>query len=151
MERRGSFRKCFIPSWKAPNRHFAYLSYRHRPARGGPPKMGPRHARQGCGRTPTGPEWPHLRPVVFIGPLDGLCKVSRHLELIWYGFWPFSPPDWALICLVSGPSPLGSCLVFLLLCSLCTFDTFLELSRHVLLQLMNHQNSWNFLNYEPYF
>ena len=28
------------------------------------------------------------------------------VDLIW-GLAFFSPPDWALICLVSGPSPLG--------------------------------------------
>ena len=67
------------------------------------------------------------------------------------GFGLFSPPHWALICLVSGPSPLGLMSGDVMPCSLCTFDTFLVLSRHVLLQLMNHQNSWNFVSYEPYF
>ena len=31
------------------------------------------------------------------------------------------------------------------------FDTLLVLSWHVLVQLKNHQNSWNFVSYEPYF
>jgi len=66
------------------------------------------------------------------------------------GFGLFSPPHWALICLVSGPSPLGLMSGDVMPCSLCTFDTFLVLSRHVLLQLMNHQNSCNFVSYEYY-
>jgi hypothetical protein len=56
-----------------------------------------------------------------------------------------------LICLVSGPSPLGLMSSDVTPCSLCTFDMFLVLSQHVLLQLMNHQNSWNIVSYEPYF
>jgi hypothetical protein len=67
------------------------------------------------------------------------------------GFGLFSPPNWALICLVSGPSPLKLMLGDVTPCSLCTFDMFLALSQHVLLQLMNHQNSWNFVSNEPYF
>ena len=67
------------------------------------------------------------------------------------GFGLFSPPDWALICLVSGPSPLGLMSGDVTPCSLSTFDMFLVLSRHVLLQLMNRPNSWNFVSYEPYF
>jgi hypothetical protein len=67
------------------------------------------------------------------------------------GFGLFSPLDWALICLVywafSSWAHVGS----ITPCSLCTFDTFLVLSQHVLLQLMNHQNLWNFISYKPYF
>ena len=75
-----------------------------------PTKDGPEGPQWWCGSTRPHPNWAqmaHLRWVAFLGPLDGSCRVCRHLELIWYGFWPFSPPDWALICLVSGPSLLG--------------------------------------------
>ena len=67
------------------------------------------------------------------------------------GFGLFSPPNWALICPVSEPSPLGLMSGDVTPCALCTFDMFLVLSRHVLLQLMNHQNLWYFVSYEPYF
>jgi hypothetical protein len=50
------------------------------------------------------------------------------------GFSLFSPPNWALICMVGGPSPLGLMSGDVTPCSLCTFDMFLVLSRHVLLQ-----------------
>ena len=66
-------------------------------------------------------------------------------------FGLFSLPNWALIRLVSGPSLLGLMSSAVMSCSLCTFDTFLALSRYVILQLMNHQNSWNFVSYELYF
>jgi hypothetical protein len=48
-------------------------------------------------------------------------------------FGLFSPSDWALICLVSEPSPLGLMSGDVTPCSLCTFDIFLVLSRYVLL------------------
>ena len=57
------------------------------------------------------------------------------------GFGFFSPPDYDLIFLVSGSSPLGIMLGDVMFCSLFTFDTFLVLSRHVFLELMNNQNS----------
>jgi hypothetical protein len=44
------------------------------------------------------------------------------------GFGLFSPLDWALICLVRGPSYLGLISGDVTPYSLCTFDTFLVLS-----------------------
>jgi hypothetical protein len=91
-------------------------------------KMGPRgpsgvRAHQGCGHTPTGPKWPHLRWVASVGPLGGSCKVLRHLKLIWYEFWPFLStwlgPDFPSLL---GLFLLGSCQVMLclVLCVLLT-------------------------------
>jgi hypothetical protein len=42
----------------------------------------------------------------------GSSKDNTRIELVEvemdsYGLWACSPPDWALICLVSGPSPFG--------------------------------------------
>jgi hypothetical protein len=67
------------------------------------------------------------------------------------GFGLFSPPDWALIFSGKWAFPLGLMSGDITPCFLHTFDVFLVLSRHVLLQLTNHQNSWNFVSYEPYF
>ena len=49
-----------------------------------PTKDGPKTRQIGWGHTS-----PHLWWVAILGPLDGSCRVSRHLELIWYGLWPF--------------------------------------------------------------
>ena len=90
---------CFLPTWKAPNQPQTailriYLSpipcnHHWRGGVGWPTKDGPKARQIGCGRTSTGPKWPQLWCVAFIGPLDGSCKIWRHLETIWYGFWPF--------------------------------------------------------------
>jgi hypothetical protein len=105
VERRGFLGKCFIPSWKAPNRppirHLGALSLDNtmgtevgkvvfdntwKWAREAPVVV---QAHQGCGHTPTRPKWPHLQCDASFGPLSGSCKILHHLELIWYEFWPF--------------------------------------------------------------
>ena len=87
----GSLKNASCPHGK--HRLSVHLNYRLHPSnchwRGGmrrPTKDGPEIRQTG---TPTGPEWPHLWWIAFLGPPDGSCRVLCHLELIWYGFWTF--------------------------------------------------------------
>jgi hypothetical protein len=51
--------------------------------------------------------------------------VLRRVELVWLDFGLVLHLFWALICLVVGPFPFGSCRVFVLLYFLYTLGIFL--------------------------
>jgi hypothetical protein len=92
--------------------------------------------------------WPNLRSIGLQDCMGHSFKVWPYLEHICFMFWAFSPCDRALICLVSGPSPWAHVRwCYALFCILLT--RFLCYSWHVLLQLMNHQNSLNSLVINP--
>ena len=108
-------------------------------------------AHLGCGRMHV--ELPHGRlPLVgcYVG-LDFSCVGVLPRCVGCLGFWHDSTYVRALICLVVGPSPLGSCRMFALLYFLYTLGTFSMLFRHVLLQMTNHQNLWKVLVLKSYF
>ena len=75
------------------------------------PKFRPNGASGGSaslgGRSPqTNSDWAQFWLVSSCGLLDWAYEVWQDLEVVCFGFGLFSPCDWALICLIGGPSPL---------------------------------------------
>ena len=87
--------------------------------------------------------------MAFFGLLQGACRVWRQLEMISYGFWFFSPYDWALIRLVSGPSPLELMLDDVMPCSIVHFMCVFFVIQTCVLQNMKTPKFVELVSYKP--
>ena len=89
-----------------------YLFHRHWRGSGRPPTKVQAKWRLGGSATPRGcspqmnSDWAQFWWVSSCGLLDWAYEVWHDLEVVCFGFGIFTSCDWALIYLVSGPSPL---------------------------------------------
>ena len=116
--------------------------FRPNGASGGSPPLG-------VGQPLAGAKLAHLQWVMSFGLLERhfVGIPQRWGDLIWV--CPYSPLFWVLFCLVVGLLPLGLVSYVYNVVFLVYFRFIFVQSWHVLLQMNNHQNSWNWLIISP--